>query len=116
MPRRHPAQRGQAALELVALLPALVLVALLGWQLAVAGYAWTVASGAARAGARAQEVGAPARTAALASLPGRYARGARVDSARDGAVRVRVAVPRVVPLLPRLGGVAAEAGPGAAPP
>lgn len=111
MPRRRRAQAGQAALELIALLPALILVALLGWQLAAAAYAWTVASGAARAAARAQEVGAPARAAALAVLPARYAREARVDSDAEGAVRVRVAVPRVAPLLPQLGSVTARAEP-----
>ncbi len=111
MPRRRRAQAGQAALELIALLPALILVALLGWQLAAAAYAWTVASGAARAAARAQEVGAPARAAALAVLPARYARDARVDSDAAGAVRVRVTVPRVAPLLPQLGAVTARAEP-----
>jgi hypothetical protein len=111
MPHRRRAQRGQAAVELVALLPLLVLVALLGWQLAVAGYSWTVAGGAARAAARADEVGAPARAAALAVMPGRYARSARVDARADGSVRVRVDVPGVVPLLPRLGQVTARAGP-----
>jgi hypothetical protein len=111
MPRRG-AQRGQATVELVALLPALLLVALVGWQLAVAAYAWTAAGGAARAGARAAEVGAPAREAALAALPGRLARGARVEEGRDGGVRVRVEVPRVVPLLPRLPEIAVEAGAG----
>lgn len=93
----------------MAILPALVLVALIGWQLAVAAYAWTAAGGAARAGARAAEVGAPAREAALAALPGRLARGARVEEGRGG-VRVRVEVPRVVPLLPRLPAIAVEAG------
>ncbi len=107
MPRRRRDQRGQAALELIALLPALALCALLGWQLAVAAYAWTVAGGAARAGARAAEVGAPAQAAALAALPGRYARGARVDA--DGRrVRVRVGVPAALPFMPATG-VAAEA-------
>ncbi len=113
MPGSRSAQRGQAAVELVALLPLLILVALIGWQLAVAGYAWTVASGAARAAARAQEVGAPAAAAALAVLPGRYARAARVRAGADGDVRVRVAVPPVLPLLPRagLGSVEARAAP-----
>lgn len=109
MPRVPPRQSGQATVELVALLPLLLLAALIGWQLAVAGYAWTVAGGAARAGVRAHEVGAPARAAALAALPGSYARGARVEASADGEVRVRVDVPRVVPLLPRLGEVRVEA-------
>jgi hypothetical protein len=112
MPRPRTRQRGQAALELIALLPVLVLAALIGWQLAVAAYAWTVASGAARAGARAQEVGAPARAAALAALPGRYARAARVEAGDGGGVRVRVGVPPVVPLLPGVGAIAVEGGAG----
>ena len=64
--------------ELVALLPALVLVALVGWQLAVAGYSWTVASGAARAAARAGEVGAPAGPPRWRSCRGGTPAGAEV--------------------------------------
>jgi hypothetical protein len=109
VPRRH-GQRGQSSVELLALLPALVLLGLLGWQLAVAGYAWTLAGGAARAGARAAVVGAPPSAAALAALPGRHAEGARVGVLGDGRVRVRVRVPRVLPLVPLPDGVAAEAG------
>ena len=48
--------------------------------------------------------GAPAREAALAALPGRLGEGAGSSRSTDGAgrraVRVRVAVPRAVPLLP----------------
>ena len=117
--RRRRAQRGQAALELIALLPALVLLGLMGWQIALAGHAWTLAGGAARAGARALEVGAPASAAALAALPSRYAMSARVVTLEDGEegprVRVRLAVPRVLPLLPRPGYVVAESAAGAAP-
>ncbi len=97
-------------MELVALLPALVLIGLVGWQMAMAGYAWILAGGAARAGARAAEVGAPARDAALRSLPEGYARGARamvLDS--RPVVRIRLVVPRVVPFIPRLASVEAEA-------
>ncbi len=106
---RQRSERGQAAVELIALLPALVLVALIGWQLAVAGHAWIVAGGAARAGARAAEVGAPAGAAARAALPAGYARAAAVTAMEGGArVRVRVDVPRVA-LLPHVGPVAAQA-------
>ena len=92
-------------MELVALLPAIVLVGLVGWQMAVAGYAWTVAGGAARAGARASEVGAPATAAALAALPARLALGARVVTLEGGPdgrqrVRVRLRMPRVLPVVP----------------
>jgi hypothetical protein len=116
--RRRRVQRGQAALELIALLPALALLGLLGWQIALAGHAWMLAGGAARAGARALEVGAPASAAALAALPSRYARSARVVTLEDGdegpRVRVRLAVPRVLPLLPRPVYVAVESAAGAA--
>jgi hypothetical protein len=77
-----------------------------------------LAGGAARAGARALEVGAPAGAAALAALPSRYAMSARVATLEDGPegprVRVRVAVPRVLPLMPRPGYVVVEAAAGAA--
>lgn len=85
---------------MVAVLPVLVLIGLIAWWMAVAGHAWTLAGGAARAGARAAEVGAPARDAALAALPPGYARGALVTEDADGTVRVRLAVPRVVPFTP----------------
>lgn len=120
MPRRRPpaAQRGQALVELVALLPVVMLLGLLGWQFAVAGHVWTLASGAARAGARAMEVGAPAGAAALAALPSRYAMSAQVVELQNAPggprVRVRLAVPRVLPLMPRPGYVAVEAAVGAA--
>jgi len=100
--------------ELVALLPAIVLVGLVGWQMAVAGYAWTVAGGAARAGARASEVGAPATAAALAAVPARLAVGAQVATLPEGPdgrqrVRVRLRIPRVLPFVPLPGSLAAEA-------
>ena len=100
-------------MELVALLPAIVLVGLVGWQMAVAGYAWTVAGGAARAGARASEVGAPARAAALAAVPGRLGEGAEVVTLDGGGagrerVRVRLRMPRVLPFVPLPGHLVAE--------
>jgi hypothetical protein len=45
------AERGQATVELVAALPALLLAALVALQLLVAGYSLTLADGAAEAGA-----------------------------------------------------------------
>jgi hypothetical protein len=108
--RSRGGQRGQSLVELVALLPLLVLVGLIGWQLAVAGFAWTLAGGAARAGARAAEVGAPAADAVRASLPPRYAAGAVTLDAPGAAVRVRVPVPPVLPFMPRLEVAAAVSG------
>lgn len=99
MPRRPP-PRGQATVELVALLPALALLVLVcGWLVAGA-YTWSLAGGAARAGARAAEVGAPAEAGARAVLPTGHARRARVTVDDGGRVRVRLEIPRLLPFLP----------------
>jgi hypothetical protein len=116
--RRRRLQQGQALVELVALLPVLVVGGVLAWQMVVAGHVWTLAAGAARAGERALEVGAPAGPAALAALPARYAMSADVVTLEDAAggarVRVRLAVPRLLPVLPDPGYIAVEAGAAAA--
>jgi hypothetical protein len=107
--RAAPLRRssGQAAVELVALLP--LLVAILGalWQLAVAGHAAWSAAGAAEAAARAVAVGADARAAARRHLAPPLERGLRVRASSDGAVRVTLRVPPVVGL--RVGTVSAQA-------
>ena len=64
------AERGQATVELVAALPALLLAALVALQLLAAGYAMTLADGAAEAGALALASGGSATEAARAALPG----------------------------------------------
>ena len=90
--RERQAERGQAAVELVALLPAIVLLALVGWQIALTAHEWTLAGSAARAAVRAQEVGAPAAGAADAAL-GQHRAGRVTVSAtvsRGGAPRARV--------------------------
>ena len=63
-------ERGQAAVELVAALPAVLLAALVALQLLVAGYALTLADGAAEAGALALASGGSAAAAARSALPG----------------------------------------------
>ena len=90
-------QSGQAAVELVALLP--VLVALLAgvWQAALLGHASWSAGAAARAAARAHALGSDPRAAARAHLPPRLERELRVlESAQGGKVTVTVRVPSVV--------------------
>lgn len=64
------AERGQATVELVAALPALLLAALVALQLLAAGYALTLADGAAEAGALALASGGSASEAAREALPG----------------------------------------------
>jgi hypothetical protein len=83
---------GQASVELLGTLPAVLLVAALVWQLALAGQAAWLCANAARAAARAEAVGRSARAAARSALPGSLERGMRVDR-RGGAVRVRLYVP-----------------------
>jgi hypothetical protein len=85
-------ERGQASVELVAAIPALLLAALLALQLLLAGYALTLADGAAEAGALALASGGSATTAAREGLPG-WARD-DVDVAISGdTVTVRLRPP-----------------------
>ena len=89
---------GQATVELVAALPALLLAGLLALQLLAAGYALTLVDGAAEAGALALAAGRPAKGAALEALPG-WAEGDVEVSVRGGEVTVRLAPPSPFPSL-----------------
>ncbi|SRR5260221_7818558 len=84
--------RGQASVELVAALPALLLAALVALQLLAAGYAMTLADGAAEAGALALASGGSAAEAARAALPG-WAQDDVAVSVRGGKVTVRLLPP-----------------------
>jgi len=100
---RPGAQEGQAAVELVALLPCALAILAAVWQLALAGHAAWGASAAARAAARAQAVGADTDRAARAHLPRGLEPGLRVrEAAGGGAVEVRVRIP-ALPGLPSPG-------------
>jgi pilus assembly protein CpaE len=101
-------QSGQAAAELVALLPLAALLVAGAWQLALAGHAVWAAGSAARAGARAAAVGADPRAAARDALPDRLARRLRVHDAGGGTIEVTLPVPRVLG-LPVLGHASATA-------
>ncbi len=85
-------EAGQASVELVAGLPALLLAALVALQLLAAGYAVTVADGAAEAGALALAAGRPAEAAARSALPG-WARDDVAVSIRGGEVSVQLRPP-----------------------
>ncbi len=89
-------ERGQASIELVAVLPAVLLVGAIVWQLALAGHAAWLTANAARAGARAELVGRDAAAAARSALPRSLEREAEVERLRGGKVRVSVRVPLVV--------------------
>lgn len=85
-------ERGQATVELVAALPALLLAALLALQLLAAGYALTLADGAAEAGALALASGGSASEAARGALPGWAQDDVRVE-VHGGEVSVRLRPP-----------------------
>jgi hypothetical protein len=96
--RRFRSSNGQVAAELVAVVPILIVVALAVGQLAIAGYALWTAGSAARAGARAAEVGGNAEEAARSALPGWLERGVRIDA--GDPVEVEVSAPALVPGVP----------------
>jgi hypothetical protein len=91
-------QRGQATVELVASLPLLVLAGLVALQLLAAGYALTLADGAAEAGALALASGGSAAEAARAALPG-WAEDDVQVAVEGGRVTVRLVPPSPLPAL-----------------
>jgi len=81
---------GQATVELVAAIPVLLLAALISLQLLAAGYALTLADGAAEAGALALAEGGSAAEAARDALPGWAADDVKVSvSGEEVSVRLR---------------------------
>ena len=89
-------ESGQASVEMVAVLPLVVLVGAIVWQLALAGQALWLCANAARVAARADAVGADREAAARSALPSSFEPGLRVARERSGAVRVRLRIPLVV--------------------
>lgn len=86
------AASGQATVELIAALPALLLAGYVAFQLLAAGYAMTLADGAAEAGALALASGRPAVEATRAALPAWAAEQARVGIS-GGRVTVTIRPP-----------------------
>jgi hypothetical protein len=91
--RSEHRQRGQASVELVAVLPLVLLAALAAWQLVLAGHALWLGSHAARVAARADAVGRSAEHAARSALPRSLERGMAVEQLRGGGVRVSLRAP-----------------------
>ncbi|MFN8122292.1 MAG: hypothetical protein U0237_07670 [Thermoleophilia bacterium] len=83
-------QGGQAAVELIAVLPAMAALALAAWWLVACSAAWLQAGGAARAGARAAGVGEDPAPLVRAALP---AADVRPDPARPGRLQLRLPSP-----------------------
>ena len=111
-PARRRAERGQATIEMVALVPLCMLVLLAVAQLLAAGAAREAAGAAAQAGAMASRQGGDPEAAARAAAPG-WAKDrlrVRVDGRR---VSVRIVPRALLPGTARLlvGQARADAGP-----
>src|SRR4051812_15868029 len=103
-------EQGQAAVELVALLPLVVAGLLACWQVVLVGHTLWSAHAAARAAARADAVGSDGLAAARAALPASLDGRVHVRPADgDGRVPVSVRIPSVLPGV-ELGTLTARAG------
>lgn len=89
-------QAGQASVELVAILPALVVCVLIAAHGVAAGWALWSAANAARAGARAEHVGGDGEAVARRALPGRLREGAEIESG-EASLKVDVRSPALLP-------------------
>jgi type II secretory pathway component PulK len=87
------AEAGQASVELVAILPVVLLVGAVVWQLALAGHTAWLTAHAARAAARADAVGRAPAEAARSALPRSLEDELEVERLAQGGVRVSVQVP-----------------------
>ena len=96
---RGAGERGQASVELVAVVPAAVLVLMTVLQVLAAGATRELAGHAAGAGAIAVLQRADATQAARAAVPG-FTRSQMVVRVEDAVVTVRMRPPTLVPGLP----------------
>jgi hypothetical protein len=97
---RGRGERGQASVELLAVLPLVLAVALAAAQLLAVGYSSVLAGNAAEAGALALAGGGDARAAARAALPG-WSRAKAEMSVSGGRVRVALRPPTLLAALAR---------------
>jgi hypothetical protein len=105
---RRELQRGQASVELLGALPALLALAFAAFQLLAVGYAAVLAGTAAEAGALALASGVEAREGVRESLPGWTRARARV-SVHGGTVNVRLRPPSPIAAVSRRFEVTGEA-------
>lgn len=101
-------ERGQALVEVVAALPALLVVGLVLMQLLAVGYSAVLAGSAAEAGALALANGGDAPAAVKHALPG-WSRGRARVEVSGGTVRVRLRPPSPLRLVARKLEVSADA-------
>ena len=92
--------RGQASVELLGALPAVLITALIVLQLLALGYSKVLAGNAAEAAAIAAAAGGEPRGAARAAVPGWSRARMRVEE-RGGRVRIRMRPPSPLRALGR---------------
>jgi len=90
---RPRSESGQASVEAVAVVPALILAALIGWQLVLVGQTLWLCAAAARTAARADLVGLSPGSAARSAVPRSLERGMSVERASEGGLRVELRLP-----------------------
>ena len=98
-PCSTPGERGQASVEFVVLLPAVLFVLAAAVQALLAGQAAWEARVAARAAARANAFGHDAAAAARGHLRAGLERDLIVRAGAEGDVRVSVRIPAILPAL-----------------
>ena len=90
---RTRSESGQAAIEMVAVLPLVLLAAAVAWQLALTGHTLWLCAHAARAAARAEVVGKSPERAARSALPRSLRRDLAVRRVGKRGVRVKIRLP-----------------------
>jgi hypothetical protein len=93
-------ERGQASVELLGALPAVLLVAFVLFQIGAVGYASVLAGSAAEAGALAMAAGADPAAGARESLPG-WSRAKASVTTGHGRVEIRLRPPSPIPFVSR---------------
>jgi hypothetical protein len=96
MPPHGHGERGQASVELLGSVPAVLVAALVAWQVVLAGHTLWLSAQAARVAARAEAVGNSPSAAARSALPRSLERGLAVNRRKAGGVTVHVRVPLVL--------------------
>ena len=104
-------ERGQALVEAIGAVPAVLLIGLVALQLLAVGYSAVLAGTAAEAGALALASGGDARAGVRESLPGWSRARARI-SVTGGTVRVRLRPPSPLEAVARRLAVGASASVG----
>ncbi len=114
---RLSGERGQTTVEFAGILPLLLVVVILLWQIGLTGYTFMLAGHSAREGSRELAIDTtdtkkdrPYADVALDDLPDAWRKHAKVDRPEDNTVRVRLKVPLLFPSVKAPWTVSSEAG------